>query len=435
MSLKSALVSRIAARLTSKARQTRARARAERDRQAAGLPHVVDYFHQADDPYSALLVQVLPLFAGRYDVELRCHLAPAPADWAAPERERLEAYSRLDAARLAERAGLSFADPGRQPPREDVQLAERRLASSLKAGRFLADGAEISEELWSGTSAVREEIDAREALRAGETLRDKLGHYLGGTLHYGGEWYWGLDRLHYLEERLAELGARRADAPGAPIYPDPETPMTDARPVGAGAPPLDFFLSFRSPYTYLAVGRVKALADAYGVDLKLRFVLPMVMRGLPVPPSKRGYITQDAAREARRLGVPFGRIADPVGRPVERGYSLLPWAISQGRGHQYCLAFMRAVWSRGVDAGSEAGMQRIVTEAGLDWNRAKPLLGADGWRAEAEANRRKLLSLGLWGVPSFRFGETAAWGQDRLWVIENAVRRHAGMSTDRNMKG
>lgn len=80
-------------------------------------------------------------------------------------------------------------------------------------------------------------------------------------------------------------------------------------------------------------------------------------------------------------------------------------------------------------------MQRIVTEAGLDWNRAKPLLGADGWCAEAEANRRELLSLGLWGVPSFRFGETAAWGQDRLWVIENAIRRHAGMSTDRNTKG
>ena len=66
----------------------------------------------------------------------------------------------------------------------------------------------------------------------------------------------------------------------------------------------------------------------------------MVMRSLPVPPSKRRYITLDAAREARRLGIPFGRIADPVGRPVERGYSLLPWARTQGRGIDYVIAFM-----------------------------------------------------------------------------------------------
>jgi 2-hydroxychromene-2-carboxylate isomerase len=148
----------------------------------------------------------------------------------------------------------------------------------------------------------------------------------------------------------------------------------------------------------------------------------MVMRGLPVPPAKRTYITLDAAREARRNGVPFGRIADPVGRPVERGYSLLPWAIGQGRGHEYCVAFMRAVWSEGVDAGSDAGMRRIVEAAGLDWAVARQLIGNDGWRAEAEVNRRELLGLGLWGVPCFAYNGVSAWGQDRLWVIESAIR-------------
>jgi len=147
-----------------------------------------------------------------------------------------------------------------------------------------------------------------------------------------------------------------------------------------------------------------------------------VMRGLPVPPAKRNYITLDAAREARRVGVPFGRVADPVGQPVERGYSLLPWAIDQGRGYEYCLAFMRGVWSQGIDAGSDGGMRRIVEAAGLSWQSARPLIGGDGWRAQAEANRVELTSLGLWGVPSFRFNEVSAWGQDRLWVIEDAIR-------------
>ena len=156
--------------------------------------------------------------------------------------------------------------------------------------------------------------------------------------------------------------------------------------------------------------------------MKLRFVLPMVMRGLPVPAAKRNYIILDAAREARRAGVPFGRVADPVGRPVERGYSLLPWAIEQGRGYEYCLAFMRGVWSQGIDAGSDGGMRRIVEATGLSWQSARSLIGDDAWRAQAEANRVELTSLGLWGVPGFRFNDVSAWGQDRLWVIEDAIR-------------
>jgi len=423
MSPRTALVSRVAEKVTGAARQQRLRLRAERRRHQAGLPHVVDYFHQADDPYAALLVQVLPAFAARYDVQLRCHLVSAPPDWAAPERERLVNWSRADAAHLAGRAGLSFTDADAQPSAERVANAERLFASSLRAGTFVADAAAISAALWSGAALPDASGDPSKAKAGGDALRAELGHYLGATLHYGGEWYWGLDRLHYLEERLSDLGVRRVNVHARPIYTQPLSPAPDASPnlvISGGA--IDYFLSFRSPYTWIAATRVKALADAYGLGLRLRFVLPMVMRGLPVPPAKRTYITLDAAREARRNGVPFGRIADPVGRPVERGYSLLPWAIGQGRGHEYCVAFMRAVWSEGVDAGSDAGMRRIVEAAGLDWAVARQLIGNDGWRAEAEANRRELLGLGLWGVPCFAYNGVSAWGQDRLWVIESAIR-------------
>ena len=81
--------------------------------------------------------------------------------------------------------------------------------------------------------------------------------------------------------------------------------------------------------------------------------------------------------------------------------------------------------------GSDAGLRRIVESAGLDWREAQPLAGNDDWRAEAEANRQELFGLGLWGVPCFRFGETTAWGQDRLWVIEDAIRGHNTDTTGR----
>ena len=433
MSLKTALLSRLAGYWTSQTRLKRGRSRAEKQRLAKGLPHRIDWFHDAADPYSHLLAQLLPALAARYDVEIIAHLVNPPADWAAPERRQLDDYARIDAARLAARGGLAFTDPGAQPTPARIADAEAALAGAVAAGTVLETAAAIGAALWAGTAidtALPRAADAAAIKTAGDARRETLGHYLGATLHYGGEWVWGIDRLHYLEERLASLGARRPGAPNAPLYTQPEVPAPGAAPRQPGLV-IDWYPSFRSPYTYIAADRVQALADAYGAELRLRFVLPMVMRSLPVPPMKRNYITLDVAREAHRLELPFGRIADPVGRPVERGYALLPWAIAQGRGHDYATAFLRGVFAQGIDAGSDGGLRRIVEAAGLDWATAKPQLGNDGWRTEAEANRREMMALGLWGVPSFRVGDVAVWGQDRLWVIEAELQRLAALGSPR----
>lgn len=423
MSLKPALVSRIAEHLTGESRLLARRAKAERNRIAAGAPHLVEYFHQTDDPYSHLAAQVLADVAERFDIVLKVHLVGPPPDWAAPERERLESYSRRDAERLARKAGLSFKDPGAQPAAEQCHLAEAALAAAIADGAFAARAPLIGEAFWSGRPAPSVDTGPTDLTAAGDARRDTLGHYLGATFYYGGEWYWGIDRLHYLEARLTELGVRKPQATDAPIFAPPAVPSGTGLQTGRE---LHYYLSFRSPYTYIAAARAKALAEAYGADLKLRFVLPMVMRGLPVPRMKSSYITLDTAREARRLGVPFGRIADPVGRPVERGYSLLPWAREQGRGFEYCKAFLTHVWSRGVDAGSDKGMKQIVEAAGLDWQFARDLVGNDDWRAEAEANRTEMMDLGIWGVPSFRVGHVSTWGQDRLWLIEDELKQPQG---------
>lgn len=424
MSLKTLILSRAAASLTGEKRLKRSRARHESRRLAACAPHTVDYFHEAADPYSHLAAQVLSKLLARYDIAMQVHLVAPPPDWAAPERERLEAYARADAQRLARKSGLRFTDPGAQPGQNIVHRANTALGAAIDAGRFATEAASIGEALWQGTleGSVARTVD----LAAGSARREELGHYLAGTFHHGGEWYWGIDRLHYLEARLIELGARKPDTGDALIFPPPLMPCGTAR---RSAPlELHYYLSFRSPYTYVVAGRAKALADACGAELKLRFVLPMVMRGLPVPRMKSRYIVFDTAREARRHGIPFGKIADPVGKPVERGYAILPWAMQQGRGFEYCQAFLAGVWSQGIDAGSDSGLRQIAESAGLDWTTARQQLGTDTWRAEAEANRAEMMALGVWGVPSFRVGDVITWGQDRLWVIEEELMRQTGQS-------
>ena len=190
---------------------------------------------------------------------------------------------------------------------------------------------------------------------------------------------------------------------------------------------LEFYPSLRSPYTAICFERVHALVDRYGLELSLRPVLPMVMRGLPVPRAKRLYIVRDTAREAERVCEPFGFMADPVGRPVERGFSLWPRMRDAGVGPAYLHAFARAAFAEGIDLGSDAGLRRVVEQVGVDWREVAPHLDAEGWRDELEHNRETLLGLGLWGVPSFRLRgpegspDYATWGQDRIWRVEQEI--------------
>ena len=79
-----------------------------------------------------------------------------------------------------------------------------------------------------------------------------------------------------------------------------------------------------------------------------------------------------------------------------------------------------------VDAGEDAGLKRIVAASGLDWREAQGHLADDAWRRTAEVNRTEMLGLGLWGVPSFRVGSVFAWGQDRLWVMQDALNAGRG---------
>jgi 2-hydroxychromene-2-carboxylate isomerase len=145
------------------------------------------------------------------------------------------------------------------------------------------------------------------------------------------------------------------------------------------------------------------------------------MRAPPVPRAKRMYIIHDAAREARLRGIPFGRLNDPVGKPNERGLSLIPLAQVSGQGQAYVLSFMRGVWAEGMNAGSDRDLQRIAERAGISWAQAQDALRDSAWRAEAARNRADMSALGLWGVPSFKVAQTAVWGQDRLWAVQDAL--------------
>jgi 2-hydroxychromene-2-carboxylate isomerase len=437
MSLRASIQPRVTGLLTSPATRDFRRRLSEGLRKLTGRRHVVHYFHQVDDPYSHLAAQMLEPLLERYDIDLDVHLVGPPPDSAAPERERLIAYSRVDAERLAEARGLAYRDPGAQPALELVAAATRALATATSPRSFASLAPRAGEALWDGDAEALEALeidqyvdpgfDTAPTLARGNAMREKLGHYLGAIFHYAGESYWGVDRLGYLEARLASVGAlRKAGAPQLAPRLEVRRDVIDASAAGLT---LEAFVSLRSPYSYISIPRTVELCERTGVALKLRPVLPMVMRGLQVPASKRMYITLDTKREAESVGLPFGRICDPVGKPVERGFSLYGYAKEKGRAAEYLLSFCRAAFAEGIDCGTDQGMRHVVAGANLEWEEASRNFDQEGWRAELEENRQAMLSLGLWGVPSYRLlgpGEDdgfCTWGQDRLWLVENEIRR------------
>ncbi len=396
-------------------RSARREIEAARRRLRGKRPQVL-YFHQVDDPYSHLTAQVLPALIDRYDVDIVPHLVPPPSHAAAPEGEKLAAYSRKDAKLLAAMHGISFAGT-REPDRDQVAAVADHLADLKSPQAFAAAAVELGTSLWSGAGILPAPGDGAAAIAEGGSLREKLGHYLGATFYFEGEWYWGLDRLPYLETRLASL----RDSCKDPVIKQLEA--SDAVVPGNGGW-IDYFLSFRSPYTYLAAQRIQALAKRRGATVRLRFVLPMVMRGLPVPKAKRLYIMRDAKREAERLGIPFGRVVDPVGQGVERGYAVLHHAIADGRGPEFVESFFRGVFAEGVDVAEDEGLLKVAERAGISAGEVHAALADSSWRAVAEDNRTALLGLGLWGVPSFHVeGCEPHWGQDRLWAVERDLAR------------
>jgi 2-hydroxychromene-2-carboxylate isomerase len=184
---------------------------------------------------------------------------------------------------------------------------------------------------------------------------------------------------------------------------------------------LDFFFSFRSPYSYLAGPRAFALPERFDVDVTFRGVIPMAMRGQSVPRAKALHTLRDVAREATRLRLPFGRIHDPLGAGAIRCLLVAEHAVDVGRERAFVLAASRAIWGEAVDVAGDDGLRTVCERAGLSWPACTAALEDPALRARVDASTEALAGLGHWGVPVLALGDELFWGQDRLEDLEVAL--------------
>ncbi|PID42051.1 MAG: hypothetical protein CSB48_12355 [Proteobacteria bacterium] len=462
MSIKNLIMPHVASVISSSKLKRIKRHAHELRRRITGQTHTLDVFIKPDDPYSYLLVQVLDDLLNRFTVDIAIHTVMHLPEEAFPKREMWDMNALKDARWLAELYQLDF--PANEPSAKDPTPFLHALLAAETEKQATGTVLTVFRHYWSDSKDpdsppwknLPDTTANQIRLQTNERLLEKLGHYYSAMIYYAGEWYRGLDRLDHLESRLITLNASReeksqirynktrntlfsASTPRNGVKKSDnrfEEPNHSVKTPGkrVEAPELspstgnslELFFSARSPYSYLGLEQAAHLARTFAVPLTIKPVLPMVMRGMAVPHAKKMYIFSDTKREAETLGIPYGKVADPLGAGVERCYALYEMAQQEGKELAYLLSYARGVNAEGIRSETESGMKIIVKRAGLNWESARPLLLKAGdpdaqWRTWAQKNLDELLELGIWGVPGFRYNDLSVWGQDRLCRIAEAI--------------
>lgn len=403
----------------------------------------ITFYLRVNDPYSYLLLQALPTFLTDNPKRLKIEIILALPSNLNLEVKKQAVYALKDAKIIARNSDLFFPDESKTPSTENTILANSILLQNLDNDDYLSLCRNICDALWlaesndlhnEGLIKLSEKHGTVSNVRATKLLAQATnrlqskGHYSSGILHYGGEWYWGIDRLWHLEQRLnpnckQEEISRPFYLQRNPLLPS-GTILSKKHPFLASIN-IDFYFSFRSPYSYIALERLLSLSKECHLNINIKPVLPMVMRGFEVPKVKKMYIVHDSKREANRYKIPFGLIADPIGEGIEKCMALFYFAKEQGKEIQFVTSVSRGIWAEGIDISSDKALAKLVCRAKLNWSEAEYWLKRKDWLIQANNNREDLNQLGLWGVPSFQHKHLIFWGQDRLGAIIKSIQTSA----------
>lgn len=203
----------------------------------------------------------------------------------------------------------------------------------------------------------------------------------------------------------------------------------------------DLFFSFRSPYSYLAVGRYRELGETCTVDIALRPVYPLAVRQPDFfernHPNWLGYTFRDMFRVAQFHGIPFGPPRpDPIiqnvqtreiaaDQPYIRRITRLGQAAARrGKGLAFAAEAGRLIWGGAENWHEGEHLSGAAERAGLDLAELDAEVTAQAVELDAEiaANQDALEAGGHWGVPTLVFEGEPFFGQDRIemarWRME-----------------
>lgn len=198
---------------------------------------------------------------------------------------------------------------------------------------------------------------------------------------------------------------------------------------------IDFFYDVSSPWTYLAFVNVQALAKEENAEIVWRpFLVGGVfnavnptmyrMRENPVP-AREAWVKQDLQAWAGLAGLTI--TFPPKVFPVNSVKALrgLLWAKTQGEGREVALAtaFFELYWSEDRDISQDDVVAEAARRAGLDTALLLQAVTEPGVKEQLKTNTDELIARGGFGSPTMFVGDEMFFGNDRLPLVREALRR------------
>ncbi|MFN2100432.1 2-hydroxychromene-2-carboxylate isomerase [Altererythrobacter sp. MF3-039] len=203
----------------------------------------------------------------------------------------------------------------------------------------------------------------------------------------------------------------------------------------------DLFFSFRSPYSYLSIGRYRAMTEEYDLVIELRPVYPLAVRQPDFfernHPNWLGYTVRDMARVAQYYEIPFGRpVPDPIVQDpktrvisgdqpyIQRITRLCQVALRRGKSLPFAHEAAQIIWGGAENWHEGEHLAGAAERAGLDLSELDAEVDAAPEQLDAEiaANQDALEAAGHWGVPTLVLDGEPFFGQDRIelakWRME-----------------
>ncbi|MFB3091559.1 MAG: 2-hydroxychromene-2-carboxylate isomerase [Gammaproteobacteria bacterium] len=182
---------------------------------------------------------------------------------------------------------------------------------------------------------------------------------------------------------------------------------------------VQFYFSFRSPYSWLALYRISLIHNELPVEIQLIPVFPSRDKDnvMLSDQKKVKYIVKDVNRIATAYGLDmkWPESFDTDWLAVHIAYI---YAAEQDKGIPFCLAVYHARFVEGKDVGDEMIMREISLACGLD---ADTLIEAQTKRQYKRTLLQGMASAGekgVFGVPFFVYKDSIYWGNDRLeWLL------------------
>jgi 2-hydroxychromene-2-carboxylate isomerase len=205
----------------------------------------------------------------------------------------------------------------------------------------------------------------------------------------------------------------------------------------------DLYWSFRSPYSWLAIGRYRAMTETYDLEIALKPVYPLAIRQPDFfernHPNWLRYTMIDVVRLSQYLGVPIApprpdpivqdkatRAISPEQPYIHRLVRLGQAAARRGRSLAFCAEAAALIWGGTENWHEGDHLAGAAARAGLDFAELAYDAEADAEVLDAEvaANQSALEAAGHWGVPTLVFNGEPFFGQDRidvaLWRMKQA---------------